>query len=209
MFTGIIEEIGRVSQVTSGKLTVKARKVLGDTGIGDSIAVNGVCLTVADITTDSFMVDIMPETLRHTNLGALRPGGEVNLERALSFGGRLGGHLVQGHIDDTGKVSAIKPEGPAVIMRFTAPREVLRYVVKKGFIAVDGTSLTVVEKDNTSFSVSLVTLTRQLTTLSKKRVGDTVNLEVDIIAKYVEALAQSPRTGVTAEFLQEHGFLVK
>lgn len=209
MFTGIIEEIGRLNQVSPDKLTVKARKVIEGIAVGDSIAVNGVCLTVTGFTTDSFTVDVMPETLRRTNLGSLKPGGEVNLERALALGGRLGGHFVQGHIDDTGKVLSLKPEGPAIIVRFTAPREVMRYVVKKGFIAIDGTSLTVVDKDETSFSVSLVALTQQLTTLSKKRVGDSVNIEVDILAKYVEAAVQSPRGTVTLEFLQEHGFLVK
>jgi riboflavin synthase len=209
MFTGITEELGKVSLLQPNKLVVKARKVLEGTGIGDSISVNGACLTVVEFGSYYFGVEVVPETMRRTNLGLLKVGDEVNLERPLALGGRLGGHLVQGHVDERGKVVSIRPEGDAVIMRFQAPREVTRYVVVKGFITIDGISLTVVEKDENSFTVSVIPHTRQNTTLGKRRVGDTVNLEVDIIAKYVEALTQSPGKGVTAEFLQEHGFLVK
>jgi len=209
MFTGITEELGKVSLLQPNKLVVKARKILEGTGIGDSVSVNGACLTVVEFGADYFGVEVVPETMRRTNLGLLKVGDEVNLERPLALGGRLGGHLVQGHVDERGKVLSIRPEGDAVVMRFQTPREVMRYVVVKGFIAIDGISLTVVERDENSFTVSLIPHTRQNTTLGKRRVGDTVNLEVDIIAKYVEALAQSPGKGVTAEFLQEHGFLVK
>jgi len=209
MFTGITEELGKVSLLQPNKLVVKARKVLEGTGIGDSVSVNGACLTVVELGSDYFGVEVVPETMRRTNLGLLKVGDEVNLERPLALGGRLGGHLVQGHVDERGKVVLLRPEGDAVVMRFQAPREVMRYVVVKGFIAVDGISLTVVERDETSFTVSVIPHTRQNTTLGKRRVGDAVNLEVDIIAKYVEALTQSPAKGVTAEFLQEHGFLVK
>jgi riboflavin synthase len=209
MFTGITEELGKVSLLQPNKLVVKARKVLEGMGIGDSVAVNGACLTVVEFGSDYFGVEVVPETMRRTNLGLLKVGDEVNLERPLALGGRLGGHLVQGHVDEHGKVVSLRPEGDAVVMRFQAPREVMRYVVVKGFIAIDGISLTVVERDETSFNVSVIPHTRQNTTLGKRRVGDTVNLEVDIIAKYVEALTQSPIKGVTAEFLQEHGFLVK
>ncbi len=209
MFTGITEELGKVSLLQPNTLVVKARKVLEGTGVGDSVAVNGTCLTVVEFGADYFSVEVVPETMRRTNLGLLKVGDEVNLERPLALGGRLGGHLVQGHVDERGKVVSIRPEGDAVIMRFQTPREVMRYVVVKGFIAIDGISLTVVERDENSFTVSLIPHTRQNTTLGKRRVGDTVNLEVDIIAKYVEALTQSPGKGVTAEFLQEHGFLVK
>ncbi|MDO9333629.1 MAG: riboflavin synthase [Dehalococcoidales bacterium] len=209
MFTGITEELGKVSLLQPNKLVVRARKVLEGTGIGDSVSVNGACLTIVEFGSDYFSVEVVPETMRRTNLGLLKVGDEVNLERPLALGSRLGGHLVQGHVDERGKVVSLRPEGDAVVMRFQAPREVMRYVVVKGFIAIDGISLTVVERDETSFTVSVIPHTRQNTTLGKRRVGDTVNLEVDIIAKYVEALTQSPAKGVTTEFLQEHGFLVK
>lgn len=209
MFTGISEELGRVSLLQPNKLVVKARKVIQDTGIGDSISINGACLTVIELDFDSFAVQMVPETIRRTNLGLLKVGDEVNLERPLALGGRLGGHLVQGHVDDRGEVISLQSEGDAVIMRFRASREVMKYVVIKGFIAIDGISLTVVGKDDVSFTVSVIPHTRQNTTLAKRRVGDTVNLEVDIIAKYIEALAQVPNKGVTSEFLQEHGFLIK
>ncbi|MBT9163816.1 MAG: Riboflavin synthase [Chloroflexi bacterium] len=149
----------------------------------------------------------MPETLRRTNLGNLRPGEAVNLERALAVGSRLGGHLVQGHVDGTGRVLSLTPEGEAVIMRVSVPSEIMHYLVEKGFIAVDGVSLTIIKQDATSFSVSLVTYTRRNTTLGGKRPGDTVNLEIDIIAKYVERLASRGRSTITPEFLAEHGFM--
>ncbi len=209
MFTGIVEEIGTVSLVQPDKLTVKARKVIEGMNIGDSMAVNGVCLTIITLGADTFTVEVVPETIRRTNLGSLRVGSEVNLERPLALGGRLGGHLVQGHIDSCGKIVSLQSEGPAILVRFSAPPDIMRYVVKKGFIAVDGTSLTIVDRDEVSFTIELITHTRQSSVLGKKKVGDTVNLEVDIIAKYVEALVQSPRKGVSEEFLQEHGFLVK
>jgi riboflavin synthase len=171
------------------------------------MAVNGACLTVSALDSASFTVDVMPETLRRTNLGLLRPGSSVNLERALMVGGRLGGHFVQGHVDATGKVMALKAEGDALIARFAAPPEVLRYVVEKGFVAVDGVSLTVVSFDGTSLSVSLVGYTLKQTTLGSRRVGDAVNLEADIMAKYVEKTGQG-RGGVTLEFLADHGFSV-
>jgi riboflavin synthase len=207
LFTGIVEEVGTVRALGSGRLSVSAGRVLEKTRLGDSIAVNGACLTVTALDSASFTVDVMPETLRHTNLGLLRPGSSVNLERALMVGGRLGGHFVQGHVDATGKVMALKAEGDAVIARFAAPPEVLRYVVEKGFVAVDGVSLTVVSSDGTSLSVSLVGYTLKQTTLGSRRVGDAVNLEADIIAKYVEKTGEG-RGGVTLEFLADHGFSV-
>jgi riboflavin synthase len=150
----------------------------------------------------------MPETSKRTNLGLLSAGDRVNLERSLALGGRLGGHLVQGHVDATGRVASVTWEGGAMIVRFEALPEVMRYVVEKGFIAVDGVSLTVVTRDTTSFRVSLVDYTRRHTILSSRQVGDIVNLEADIIAKYVEQLGQTRSTGITLDFLQEHGFLV-
>jgi len=150
----------------------------------------------------------MPETLRRTNLGLLCAGDGVNLERPLALGGRLGGHLVQGHIDDAGRVVSATWDGEAMLIRFETPPEVMRYMVEKGFIAVDGVSLTIVNKDTSSFQVSIVDYTRKHTTLGNRQVGAPVNLEVDIIAKYVEQLGRAPSTGITSDFLQEHGFLI-
>ena len=208
MFTGIVEEVGRATSSQSGKIVIAARDVLQDMEPGGSINVNGVCLTVTNLNTKSFSVDIMPETLRRSNLGLLSVGDRVNLERPLALGGRLGGHLVQGHIDATGRVASVRWEGEAVIMKFEAPPEVMCYLVEKGFIAVDGISLTVAAKDTNSFQVSVVDYTRHHTTLGDRQVGDSVNLEIDIIAKYVEQLSQPRRAGITVDFLQEHGFLV-
>ena len=207
MFTGIIEEIGRVTLVQSGKLTIAADTVLKEMELGGSIAVNGVCLTINGFGANSFSVDLMPETLERSNLGLLAVGERVNLERPVVLGGRLGGHLVQGHIDATGRVAEVRWAGEAKLISFEAPPEVIGYLVEKGFVAVDGISLTVVARGANSFQVSVVDYTRQHTTLGDRRVGDLVNLEVDIIAKYVEQ-AQSGNTGITVDFLEEHGFLV-
>ncbi len=209
MFTGIIEELGTVSEASTGRLTILAKKVVEDLKPGESIAVNGACLTVTEISPASFSVDIMPETLRRTNLGLLRSGDMVNLERPLAVGGRLGGHFVQGHVDGTGNVLSATREGDALLLRFEAPQEMMRYIVRKGFVAVDGASLTVVEQDNTSFKVSLVAYTLQNTNLGGKRAGDSVNIEVDIIAKYVERLKAGEGSAITEEFLAEHGFLAR
>lgn len=207
MFTGIIEEVGRVASAQSNSLTISASQALCGMEAGGSIAVNGVCLTITSFNTNSLSVDIMPETLMRTNLGLLCVGDEVNLERPLALGGYLGGHLVQGHVDDTGRVTAINREGGAMLIRFEAPPQVMDYMVDKGFIAVDGVSLTVVTKDTSSFQVAIVDYTRRHTTLGSRQVGDLVNLEVDVIAKYVEQLSRPHRPGVTVDFLQEHGFL--
>jgi len=208
VFTGIIEEVGKVTSAQPGNLVIAASRVLQGMELGGSIAINGACLTITSFDTDSFSVDIMPETLERTNLGLLSVGDEVNLERPLALGGRLGGHLVQGHVDATGKVVSVRWDGEAILIRFEAPSEVMRYVVEKGFIAVDGVSLTVITKDVSSFQVSIVDFTRKHTTLGSRQVGDLVNLEVDIIAKYVEQMSQTRSTGITADFLQEHGFTV-
>ncbi len=208
MFTGIVEEVGKVSSVRPGNLVIAANDVLQGMEPGGSINVNGVCLTITSFNTSSFSVDIMSETLKRSNLGLLSAGDRVNLERPLALGGRLGGHLVQGHIDAAGRVAAVRWDGEAMLVRFEAPPEVMSYVVEKGFMAVDGVSLTVVTKDTNSFQVSVVDYTRRHTTLGDWQVGDSVNLEVDIIAKYVEQLSQARSTGITVDFLQEHGFLV-
>ena len=208
MFAGIVAEIGRVISTQSGKLVASAGEVLRGIEPGGSIAVNGVCLTVTSLSTDSFSVDIMLETLRQTNLGLLTAGNEVNLERPLTLQEPLGGHLVQGHVEGTGRITAITREGEATLIRFGASSEIIRYVVEKGFIAVDGISLTVTAKDGGSFQVSVVDFTRTHTTLGSRRVGDLINLEVDIIAKYVEQFSQPGRSSITAGFLREHGYLV-
>ena len=208
MFTGIVAEVGSIVSVGAGKMGVGAKLTLKDLQPGGSIAVNGVCLTITNFDEKSFSVDVMPETLNRTNLGLLKPGDRVNLERPLKLNGEIGGHLVQGHIDDTGTVVSVVKEGEAVLMRFQTKPEVMRYIVPKGFIAVDGTSLTVTTKDANTFGVSLVGYTLEHTILADRKPGDTVNLEADIIGKYVESLSKAPGTNITAEFLKEHGFMV-
>lgn len=208
MFTGIIEEVGKVSSASTTKLVISARQVVDGIKPGDSIAINGACLTVTDFDRASFSVDVMPETLQRTNLGQLTAGDGVNLERPTTLGGQLGGHLVQGHIDDIGRIISMEREGEALLFRFEAPPEVMRYTAPKGFIAVDGISLTITEKDNSSFQVSVVEYTRRNTTLGSRKVGDVVNLEVDIIAKYVAQFTQPQAGGLTVEFLIEHGFTI-
>ena len=195
MFTGIVEETGAVSAAGEGRLIVHARTALDGTAVGDSVSVNGACLTVTDVQDGRIGFDLMPETLRRTNLGGVGPGSTVNLERALAFNGRVGGHLVQGHVDGTGKVLSLEADGDAVIVRFSAPPDVIRYIVEKGFIAVDGVSLTVVDVDDGSFSVSLVRYTQDHTVLGRITPGDEVNLEIDILAKYAERLLRGKRDG--------------
>jgi riboflavin synthase len=207
MFTGIVEEIGKVKGVSPGRLNIEASKVIEGTKPGDSISISGACLTVTSISNNDFCVEVMPETIRRTNLGRLQFGDAVNLERAIPADGRFGGHFVQGHVDDVGKVLSVKPEEGAFIARISAPSYLMPYVVTKGFIAVDGVSLTVFDYDDFSFSVSLVGYTREHTTLGIIKPGDVVNLEVDIIAKYVDRLKQRDNRGVTLDFLEEHGFL--
>ena len=208
MFTGIIEEVGRVTSIQSGGITIAADGVLHGMKLGGSIAINGVCLTVTSFNTGFFSVDIMSEIIKRSNLGLLSAGERVNLESPLSLGGRLGGHLVQGHVDAIGRVASVRWDGEAMLLSFEAPPEVMRYLVDKGFIAVDGISLTVVTKDSGSFQVSVVDYTHQHTTLGERQVGDSVNLEVDIIAKYVEQFRQVHHSGIAVDLLEEHGFLV-
>ena len=193
MFTGIVEEIGRVQSVSSGGLVIRVSRELADLRVSDSINVNGACLTVTSRDEDSFSVDVVPETLRRTNLGALRAGDPVDLERSLAVDGRFGGHVVQGHVDATGAIESVAQEGEALLLRFRAPPSIMRYVVEKGFIAVDGVSLTVVDCDDRSFSVTVIPFTRDNTILGSKAAGDAVNLEADIMAKYVERLLPGPQ----------------
>ena len=188
MFTGIVEEIGIVKEVSRNRLAFEAHRVVEGTKMGDSVAVNGVCLTVVSLENHGFSVNVMPETLRCTNLGRLYYGDQVNLERSLTPTTRISGHLVRGVVEGTGKVISFTAEADAVLARYSAPAELMRYVVVKGPIAVDGVSLTVVERDEGSFMVSLVTYTQENTNLTRRKVGDAVNLETDIIARYVEQL---------------------
>jgi riboflavin synthase len=207
MFTGITEEIGIIRETTRDSLAFEAHKVLDGTRVGDSIAVNGVCLTVASLENQRFGVNVMPETLRRTNLGRLHYGDHVNLERALVLGGRLGGHLVLGHVDEAGEVLDVSGEETACILRISAPARLMPYIVDKGFIAVDGVSLTIVDVGDLCFVVSLVAYTMKNTTLGKKRPGDMANLEADIIAKYVGNLREQRGQSLNTDFLREYGFV--
>ena len=189
MFTGIVEELGTVGSIKNGVLVVYASLVLEDLDVKDSICVNGACLTVTELTGTGFQVDVVPETLRRTNLGALTSGSKVNLERSLQMGGRLGGHIVQGHVDGTGEISSIAEDGDAYLYSFSVSPELSRYIVQKGFICVDGISLTVVDCADDEFTVTLIPYTREHTVLGTKSEGNKVNLEADIMAKYIEKLS--------------------
>lgn len=217
MFTGIIEEIGTVRRIERGaagaRLTIAAKTVLGGTKLGDSIATNGVCLTVVAMTADSFSADVMAESLRRSSLGALQSGSPVNLERAMPLNGRFGGHIVSGHIDGTGTIASQKREDNAVWLTVHTSPSLLRYIVEKGSIAIDGVSLTVAAVDQTGFSVSIIPHTGAQTILLDKKPGETVNLECDVIGKYVEKLLtpyspaeKSASSSITMEFLAQHGF---
>lgn len=188
MFTGIIEEVGTVREASEGALVFDCSLVLEGTKLGDSIAINGVDLTVALMDARGFAANVMPETYRRSNLGELHAGEAVNLERALAVGDRLSGHLVRGVVEGRGSLLSLTPEADAVIARYRAPKELLRYVVVKGPIAIDGASLTVIAKDDETFAVSLVQYTQKHTNLLRRDPGDAVNLETDIIARYVEQL---------------------
>ena len=191
MFTGIVEEVGTVVEVTPGGLTIGASRVMEGLGLGDSVSVNGACLTATDLGPGSFSVDVVPETLRRTNLGSLAEGGAVNLERGVRAGGRLDGHIVQGHVDGTGRVESVREDGDAVMVSIEAGPAIMRYVVEKGFVAVDGVSLTIVGCDDERFSVTIIPHTRERTVLGIRKPGDEVNIEVDILAKYVERLIRA------------------
>jgi len=207
MFTGIIEEIGSVKETGQTSLAINAAKILSDVALGDSIAVNGACLTVIDIGRSGFSVEIMPETKRLTNIGNLRAGEKVNLERALPAQGRIGGHYVQGHVDATGKVAALVPEVGAVIVRVNCPGDVLRYLVRKCFVAINGVSLTVIDCDSSQFSVSLVPYTRKITNLGLLKQGQAVNLEVDIMAKYIEKFYHPDKQEGIINLLDQYDYL--
>ncbi|MBR6243642.1 MAG: riboflavin synthase [Ruminococcus sp.] len=214
MFTGIIEEKGTVKEIRhSGDasfIKIEADRIFSDLCIGDSVAVNGVCLTVTHFGGGVFRADVMNETLSRSSLGSLSAGSPVNLERAMAAGGRFGGHIVTGHIDGTGIISDIRNDGIAVWYTVSAPPEILRYIVEKGSVAIDGISLTVAKVTDSDFSVSVIPHTADVTTLSSKRRGDTVNLENDIVGKYVEKLirpAEETKSSISVDFLAKHGFL--
>lgn len=214
MFTGIVEEVGKVKAIGNGILQIEASKVLEDVQLGDSIAVNGICLTVTSFGSHSFQADVMPETLKRTSLGELKPGSPVNLERALTLASRLGGHIVSGHIDGTGRIVALKDDRNAILMKIQAEGSILRYIVEKGSVALDGISLTVVQVSNRDFTVSLIPHTRQATNLYAKSEGSLLNIENDVVGKYVEKLLQpaespaaaTPKSSITLDFLRQNGF---
>lgn len=216
MFTGLIEEVGEIQGIRRGQrscvLTVGCKTVLENTKIGDSIAVNGVCLTVTTLGGSYYTADVMSETMNRSSLGMLSEGAKVNLERAMPADGRFGGHIVSGHIDGTGTVEEIRPDDNAVWYTIAAKPELLRYIVEKGSITIDGISLTVAYVDEHCFKVSIIPHTQQVTALHTKKTGDVVNLECDIIGKYVEKLMipakqeEKPKSRITEEFLREYGF---
>lgn len=219
MFTGIIEEIGTIARIRKGTasavLEIQAKTVLEGTKIGDSIAVNGICLTVTGMHPGKFTADVMAETLRRSSLGDLQQGSQVNLERAMAADGRFGGHIVSGHIDGTGRIVAMTPEDVAVWVEIEASESLLRYIVEKGSIAIDGISLTVAKLTGQGFAVSLIPHTGAETTLLHRKPGDIVNLENDIVGKYVErfltmptsGMEQQKQSGIDLDFLAGHGYL--
>ena len=215
MFTGIIEELGTVERVTRGRVSaviaIRAEHILSDLKIGDSVAVNGVCLTATGLTGHGFTADVMHETLDRSALAGLGPGNRVNLERAMAANGRFGGHIVAGHVDGVGTIAAIEQDDNAIWFTITAPAQVLRYVVEKGSIAIDGISLTVARVETDRFAVSVIPHTAAVTLLGQRRTGDRVNLESDLVGKYVERLLrpapeEKGQSRLTMEFLTQHGF---
>lgn len=215
MFTGIIEELGTVERVTRGRVSaviaIRAEHILSDLKIGDSVAVNGVCLTATGLTGHGFTADVMHETLDRSALAGLGPGSPVNLERAMAANGRFGGHIVAGHVDGVGTIAAIEQDDNAIWFTITAPAQVLRYVVEKGSIAIDGISLTVARVETDRFAVSVIPHTAAVTLLGQRRTGDRVNLESDLVGKYVERLLrpapeEKGQSRLTMEFLSQHGF---
>lgn len=218
LFTGIVEEIGIVQGVRRGekssRILIRANKVLEKTNVGDSISTNGVCLTVTKLNGNTFEFDVMAETLRRSNLGELTVGSKVNLERALSMDSRLGGHIVSGHIDGVGQVTSFIKEDTAIWVTIKANANILKYVIEKGSIAIDGISLTVAYVDEECFKISIIPHTSQETTLISKSIGNTVNLECDVIGKYIEKLlgvntnkSIEKKSSISEDFLRNNGFM--
>lgn len=217
MFTGLIEEIGKITSIQRGgksiRLTVSASKILDDVKVGDSIATNGICLTVVNFDSKGFSADVMPETMSRTSFEQLVPGSKVNLERAVRIGDRLGGHMVSGHVDGLGEVLAKEQDDNAIWVSIAAPKNILKYIVEKGSVAIDGISLTVAYVDEKIFKVSIIPLTQEDTTLTAKKKGDKVNLECDMTAKYIEKFmfyregeAKQKKPDISMNFLKENGF---
>ena len=216
MFTGIVEEMGKIVRVEKGakssRLTVLGDKIFSDLKLGDSVATNGVCLTVTSFSKGIFTADVMNETLKRSNLGELRQGSPVNLERAMIANGRFGGHIVSGHIDGTGVITKIEQDDIAVWYTIRADRKIMKYIIEKGSVAIDGISLTIAKVTDNDFSVSLIPHTAKETVLGYKKTGDTVNLENDVVGKYIEhflSFKEEPETkssGITKEFLLKAGF---
>lgn len=216
IFTGIIEEIGKISSIQKGarsaRLTIQSKLIFDDLKTGDSVAVNGVCLTAASLSHTEFSADVMNETLSRSNLGALSVGSRVNLERAMMSGGRFGGHIVSGHIDGTGQITKTERDDNAVWITISAAPDIMKYIVKKGSITIDGISLTVAKVDEKSFAVSVIPHTGKATTLLDKTPGQAVNLENDVVGKYIERFLsirekdENPKSGITMEFLANAGF---
>jgi riboflavin synthase len=211
MFTGIIEEVGKIKKIQKGsqsiKLTIEANKVLEDSKIGDSISTNGVCLTITEMSKSHFSVDVMYETMHRTNIKDMQTGSLLNLERALTLNTRLGGHLVSGHIDGLGKIKSGRQEDIAKVFTIETDEKLLKYVIAKGSIAIDGISLTVVEVLNNTFSVSIIPHTQNQTTLFSKKIGETVNIECDLIAKHVEKLLEPKSSSkLNEDLLKKYGY---
>lgn len=216
MFTGLIEEIGKVHRISNGiksaQITIKVKKILDGVKLGDSISTNGVCLTVINLSKDSFTIDVMPETMRRSNLANLKSGSRVNLERAMKLGDRFGGHIVSGHIDGVGTIKSIEEEDNATWVSIESSSDILKYIINKGSIAIDGTSLTVADVNNKFFKVSIIPLTKEETTLLSKKVGDEVNLECDMVGKYIERFmtfedVNESKSSIDLNFLKENGFV--
>jgi riboflavin synthase len=223
MFTGIIEEVGQVISIRSGPrggiLAVRGKSVTSDAKLGDSIAVNGVCLTVTGLTGSGFSADVMKETLNRSTLGSLKPGTRVNLERAMAADGRFGGHVVSGHIDGVGRIAGMRREGNAKWFQIQPPENLMKYLAEKGSVAIDGISLTIAKREKESFWVSIIPLTRSETILGERGLGDRVNLEIDPLARYLDQLDgerdlglvgksghQNKNKGLTRFFLESHGY---
>lgn len=232
MFTGLVEEIGTVENIRIksdyAELEIKAEKIMDDVKIGDSISTNGVCLTVSKLKSNGFTADVMPESMKRTNLGELKQRSAVNLERAMSANGRFGGHIVSGHIDGTGKLKEKVKDGNAYWLEIEADKDILKYVVFKGSITLDGTSLTIAYVDDNSFKVSIIPLTGEETTLLQKNIGDKINIECDLVGKYIEKMlkglfdddasdmnkkqlqskeGQNNQSGINENFLKLNGFI--
>lgn len=217
MFTGLVEEIGVIKSIKKGKksiaLTISAHKVVSDVKLGDSIATNGICLSVTSFTSNSYTVDVMPETLSRSNLYNEKAGTKVNLERALRVGDRLGGHMVSGHIDGLGELVSKTQDDNAIWFGIAAPKEILKYIIEKGSVAIDGISLTVAYVDDSMFKVSIIPITQNDTTLMAKLIGDKINIECDMTAKYIEKFMFAkedekvkPQSGMSSDFLKDNGF---